>query len=52
MGRKWKEPLKVTVAEDSPIPVEKLVALKALIREVALRKLKEAQEARTMKEAA
>jgi len=52
MSRKWKEPLKVRVVEGSPMPVEKLAALKTLIKEVALRKLEEVEEATTIKEAA
>jgi hypothetical protein len=52
MGKRWKEPLKVKVVEGRPIPAEKLLALKALIRKVALRILKEAEEAAAMKEAA
>ena len=51
MGRSWKEPLKVRVMEGSPIPVKKLAALKELIMDVALRNLKDVEEATTIKEA-
>jgi hypothetical protein len=40
---RWKEAPRVTVVEGSPIPDDKLEALKQLITKVALRKLKEMQ---------